>query len=290
LLTTYVLTTQVSGYLTVFAFTAYLTRALQYLFGTSRRTITGRAEELGGPQEEIPLSQTPDIPDQATFSYSRSASIAPLLTHDVEPQAPLRAQDPSEIRGSGGPPVPSSTPSTPDQAQAPSRWQTTSTARSQRWSAIIIAHIDVFTYATIFILFGLPIYFIASYPMPAQLTFNVLAYFLALELPPLWRRFLHPALVSSIITIVGIYILAVCHGDDFTDSLKEYQTKTKYQQLFSGKAAALGLPRPGAGDFLSSVLDVSIVALALPMYQYRQELRRSVRSPFSLSSTSAQCL
>lgn len=31
---------------------------------------------------------------------------------------------------------------------------------------------------------------------------------------------------------------------------------------------------PGAGDVFSSVLDVSIVALALPMFQYRNELRR----------------
>lgn len=31
---------------------------------------------------------------------------------------------------------------------------------------------------------------------------------------------------------------------------------------------------PGAGDVFGSVLDVSIVALALPMFQYRQELKR----------------
>ena len=31
---------------------------------------------------------------------------------------------------------------------------------------------------------------------------------------------------------------------------------------------------PGAGDIFGSVLDASIVALALPMFSYRQELRR----------------
>jgi hypothetical protein len=89
----------------------------------------------------------------------------------------------------------------------------------------------------------------------------------------IWRRFLHPALVASVITIAGIYILTACHGQDFIDGLHEYRTRTNYLQLFSGKS---GLPKPGAGDFLSSVLDVSIVALAMPMYQYRAELKRSV--------------
>jgi putative effector of murein hydrolase len=114
--------------------------------------------------------------------------------------------------------------------------------------------------------------------MPAQLPVNILAYFLALELPPLWRRYLHPALVASVITIVGVYILTACRGQDFTDGLQEYRTRTTYLRLFSG---VKGQPKPGAGDFLSSVLDVSIVALAMPMYQYRSELKRSVCLPSS---------
>lgn len=146
--------------------------------------------------------------------------------------------------------------------------------RAQEWATIVNARIDVYTYTVILFLIGLPIYLVTNYAMPAQLSLNILAYFLALELPPNWRRFLHPALVASVVTICGIYILAMCRGDDFHDGLLAYQTKTKYQQLFSGKT---NLPKPGAGDFLSSVLDVSIVALALPMYQYRQELKRSVR-------------
>ncbi|TLD36075.1 hypothetical protein E2P81_ATG02964 [Venturia nashicola] len=279
---------KVFGYLIVFAFTAYLTRGLQYLFGTSKRGITERGEELGGPHEDIPLatnhelSESP-IPEESnvptpgesippTPGESSTPSTDPLLdpidfAHEL--QAPLRAQDPARITGTGGPPtheyVPASTSRTRRQEGLP-------LTRAQEWATIVNARIDVYTYTIILFLIGLPIYLAANYAMPAQLSLNILAYFLALELPPNWRRFLHPALVASVVTICGIYILAMCRGDEFHDGLLAYQTKTKYQQLFSGRT---DLPKPGAGDFLSSVLDVSIVALALPMYQYRQELKRS---------------
>ncbi|RDI78758.1 hypothetical protein Vi05172_g11265 [Venturia inaequalis] len=276
------------GYLIVFAFTAYLTRGLQYLFGTSKRGMTERGDELGGPHEDIPLATihelsgpptpgesnvpTPSESIPPTPGESVTTSMVPLLdSNDLanELQEPLRAQDPASITGTGGPPthehVPGSTSWMYRQEGLPLN-------RAQEWATIVNARIDVYTYMMILFLIGLPIYLATNYAMPAQLSLNVLAYFLALKLPPNWRRFLHPALVASVVTICGIYILAMCRGDDFHDGLLAYQTKTKYQQLFSGKT---DLPKPGAGDFLSSILDVSIVALALPMYQYRQELKRS---------------
>ncbi|KAG9571103.1 DUF580-domain-containing protein, partial [Aureobasidium melanogenum] len=45
---------------------------------------------------------------------------------------------------------------------------------------------------------------------------------------------------------------------------------TKYTQLWDNDQ---GLKPPGAGDMFGSVLDVSIVALSLPMYRYRNELK-----------------
>lgn len=257
----------------MFTFTAYLTRGLQALFGTSKRGMTERAEELGGPHEDIPLSTIQEQTEPPTPGESVAASTAPLLDPDDlanELQAPLRAQDPASITGTGGPPthehIIGSTSGTHRQDGLP-------LTRAQTWATIVNARIDVYTYTVILFLVGLPVYLVTNYAMPAQLSLNILAYFLALELPPTWRRFLHPALVASVITVSGIYVLAVCRGDDFRDGLLAYQTKTRYQQLFAGKT---NLPKPGAGDFLSSVLDVSIVALALPMYQYRQELKRSV--------------
>jgi hypothetical protein len=245
-----------------------------------------RGDELGGPHEDIPLSTvqehseplTPGESISPTPGESIAASTVPLLDpNDLasELQAPLRAQDPASISGTGGPPTHEHLVATTGGLQ---RQDGLPLTRAQKWATIVKARIDVYTYLVILFLVGLPLYLVTNYAMPAQLSLNILAYFLALELPPNWRRFLHPALVASVITISGIYILAMCRGGDFHDGLLAYQTKTKYQQLFAGKTH---LPKPGAGDFLSSVLDVSIVALALPMYQYRQELKRSVSWPCS---------
>lgn len=107
--------------------------------------------------------------------------------------------------------------------------------------------------------------------MPAQLTFNILAYFAALSLPATWRRFLHPVLVSAGITILGVWILGLMRGDSLTRSLDAYRTHTTYLSLWNGDK---GIPPPGAGDILVSVLDAGIVALALPMFSYRLELKR----------------
>jgi putative effector of murein hydrolase len=273
----------VIGYVVVFAFTAYLTRGLQFLFGTSKRAMTERAEELGARNDDIPLTEVLEVNGDANLMQSRNASTAPLL---VEGQAvegiqePERSQDPSEIVGTGGPPIHEQADAislAPISSHMTVRQNRSPLTRAQQWATIINTRIDIFTYLAVFFLVGLPVYLTTGYAMPAQLPVNILAYFLALELPVIWRRFLHPALVASVITIAGIYILTACHGQDFTDGLHEYRTRTNYLQLFSGKP---GLPKPGAGDVLSSVLDVSIVALAMPMYQYRAELKRSV-SPHS---------
>ena len=106
--------------------------------------------------------------------------------------------------------------------------------------------------------------------MPVQLTFNVLAYLAALALPAHWRQFLHPVLVSSAITVLGIWVMGLVRGDDLDDVLGEYRTGTNYLKLWHENKH---LKAPGAGDIFGSVLDASIVALALPMFQYRKELR-----------------
>ena len=146
--------------------------------------------------------------------------------------------------------------------------------RAEIWTAFMVANLDTSIYAALFVFIGLPVYFVAGYPMPIHVLLNVLAYFAALALPLRFKRFLHPVLVSSAITVLGIWVLALCRGKDLRHGLDSYSTKTTYIQIFKGTK---GLPRPGAGDVFGSVLDVSIVALALPMFQYRSELKRHVR-------------
>ncbi|OCK92503.1 uncharacterized protein K441DRAFT_663179 [Cenococcum geophilum 1.58] len=43
-------------------------------------------------------------------------------------------------------------------------------------------------------------------PTPIQLSFNILAYLTALQLPAQWRRFLHPVSVSSLIAVLGVLL------------------------------------------------------------------------------------
>lgn len=99
--------------------------------------------------------------------------------------------------------------------------------------------------------------------MPDQLSLTVLAYYTALSLPARWRRFLHPVLVASAITILSAWILAQVRGGTLDDALHAYTTDTRYTQLWDSDK---GLQRPSVGDVFASILDASIVALALPMF------------------------
>lgn len=252
------------------AVTAYLARGIQLLLGTSKRAITERAEEMGTEDDAIPLAENDrsrqDAESDAVTNTPATSSLADDLANDLA--APQRAQDPSLVRGSGGPPE-ADTASTSihrirDILQAP-----LPLTRPQRWAFFINSNLDRLTYLVIFLFIGIPIYYSTGYAMPAHLTFNVLAYYAALSLPVKWKQVLHPVLVSSAVTIVGIWIMGLIRGDSLHDTLAVYKTGTNYLRLWHGE----NNPKPGAGDIFSSVLDASIVALALPMYNYRHELR-----------------
>lgn len=69
---------------------------------------------------------------------------------------------------------------------------------------------------------------------------------------------------------MGIWILALSKGGSLHDALSEYKTGVNYMKLWHRDQHS---KLPGAGDVFASILDASIVALALPMFQYRKELR-----------------
>lgn len=261
------------GFLVVFTFTAYLVRGLQVLLGTSKRAVTERAEEMGNENDEIPLTETPEglQNDARSPSTGSATTLAEQLSADPPDDliAPPRIQDPFLVRGTVGPPAHHEVSDSVSPARAIQ--DPPPLTRAQRWAALLSANLDVSTYLTLFVFIGLPIYYSIGYSMPAQLSLNILAYFAALSIPPKYKQFLHPVLVSSGITILGIWVLALFHRDTLHNALLEYSTKTRYLQLWYHEK---GLQRPGAGDVFSSVLDVSIVALSLPMFQYRTELKR----------------
>ncbi|KAH6654739.1 LrgB-like family-domain-containing protein [Truncatella angustata] len=256
----------VIGFLLMMVVTAYLTRAIQLASGTSKRTLTERAEELGPQGDEIPMTTTPVNGEQrdalalspATSSLNltipspaaASQTTSQIRLHDPEPVTP------PEANGNG------ERSELPPQAPPPP-------SRAQNWALVIVRHLDVLTYSFLFMFVGIPAYYAAGYGMPTHLSIGVLTYFGAIALPAAWRRYLHPVLVSSFATVLIIWVLGLAISRDLTTTLTEYRTGVKYLQLWNGSHEL-----PGAGDILSSVLDASIVALALPMYQYRRELRQ----------------
>jgi putative effector of murein hydrolase len=228
---------------------------------------------MGNEDDSIPLADTSRSRQESELTLTSGTSTPGLrdeINSDLDLVAPQRTQDPSRIRGTGGPPENDhhsiDNTRSPQASQAP-----LPLTRPQRWAAFINLNFDRLTYLILFLFIGLPIYYITGYAMPAQLIFNILAYFTALALPARWRQFLHPVLVSSGITILGIWILGLIRGDSLAASLSSYKTGTTYISLWHGYP---NLPMPGAGDILVSVLDASIVSLALPMFAYRSELKR----------------
>ncbi|ETS85163.1 hypothetical protein PFICI_03188 [Pestalotiopsis fici W106-1] len=261
------LTSLAIGFIVMMVATAYMTRAIQLVLGTSKRAMTERAEELGPRGDEIPMSAIPASEDEQHAASALSPAPSSL---DLSPPSPaVASQATSQIRlHAPGDVTPSeesgqATPvNLPPQAPLP-------LPRAEVWALRIVRHLDLLTYSILFLFVGLPVYYAVGYGMPMHLSFGVLMYFGATALPPSWRQYLHPVLVSSLFTVLGIWVLGLAMGHSLETTLTEYRTGAKYLELWNGSHEL-----PGAGDILSSVLDASIVALALPMYQYRRELRQ----------------
>ncbi|KAL9101038.1 MAG: hypothetical protein Q9163_003653 [Psora crenata] len=248
------------GFVAMFATTVCMTWVLQFLLGSSKRAIVERAEEMGAENDNIPLTERhPSISNAPGHNVERS---------DESLALPSPAHDPTPIRGRHGPPESTqiiAALTSPRQDPLP-------LTTAQRWATYANSHLDTIVYASFFVMVGLPLYYTTTLTFLAHLPISVLSYYLASSAPKNFTRVVHPVILSSAFTIFGIYLLALSRKETLDTSLHAYATKTRYLQIFSGEARYL--PLPGAGDVLSSLLDVSIVALALPMYNYRLELRR----------------
>lgn len=243
----------------MFITTAYFTRGLQLLLGSSKRAVTERAEEMGAENDEIPLTHTPHGVANTSPSSAAASSITISTTSPIESIAlPTPTQDPTQIRGTGGPP-PLSTPNRPPPR---ARQDPLPLTRPQRWATLINTQLDVLTYLLLFLI-SLPIYYTTPLTFPTHLPLSALTYFLALSLPPSVSRILHPVLLSSALTILGIYLLDLPTHTSLPSALKHYKTSTPFPYLNHP---------PGAGDILTSLLTVSIISLALPMYNFRRDL------------------
>ncbi|KAL6914422.1 hypothetical protein FSHL1_012095 [Fusarium sambucinum] len=270
----------VIGFFVMMALVAWITRTLQLALGVSRRSKSQRAEELGRQTPDIPICeiQTPAISRRTSISHTGSQ--IPLISASVPSSgpasaAPSRPQTPPQLRlqehhySNGNVPDNSveslSIPTVLLQIPLPP-------PKVELWAARISANIDVATFVGLFFFIGMPIYYSTGYAMPIHLAVNVLAWFAAMAIPPKWKQLLHPVLVSSFATVFVIWALAAIRSDSLTSTLHAYRTGAKYIELWRRAAQKQDL-LPGAGDVFGTLLDASIVALALPMFQYRRELR-----------------
>ncbi|CUM67757.1 uncharacterized protein PRCAT00005462001 [Priceomyces carsonii] len=156
----------------------------------------------------------------------------------------------------------------------------------------ITKYVDWILYLLLFFV-SLPFYYVSSIHvfLPYHLGITVISYYLALLIPQKWpqtKKFAHPILIltAEILFVCFIGSLIYHHGKPrgFLDDLEYYKTGKTYLNLFNnkamlnnGKEGTLSLdftktPKwPGCGDILSSLMDVSIVALSLPMFSYRRD-------------------
>lgn len=134
----------------------------------------------------------------------------------------------------------------------------------------IIRNLDWILYS-IFFLVSIPIYFTTNYAMPYQLSVSVLLFKACLLLPNKCKRILHPILLSFALILLVIFIMTSIKNTNFKNAIKLYKTGRNYSNLFNNK----NYPNwPGAGDFLLSLMDISIVSLSLPMFNYRLDLKK----------------
>lgn len=141
-----------------------------------------------------------------------------------------------------------------------------------RWLMIFIKDTDHLPY-WILLLIGLPIAYAANYTMPLFLSLNVLIFHAINSLPPKVKRIANPVLITGLTLILLIFLFGLTQNLPLRAALGLYRTNTSYKLYLRGGRGA-HLPAPGAGDVLAALLDASIAALALPMFQHRRELRR----------------
>ncbi|KAK0555903.1 hypothetical protein OC846_001569 [Tilletia horrida] len=125
------------------------------------------------------------------------------------------------------------------------------------------------------VIVGLPLYFVLDFSLPLFLGTNLLVFIASITIVPAKiRRFAHPILTTSIVTVLILWAWAAMKGRGLKETLlQSYQVDAKYNQIWT--PSGYSGPVPGAGDFLLSTLDAGIVALAVPCYRYRAELQES---------------
>lgn len=262
------------GYFVQFAVTGYSCVAVQWI---SRRLRENNALLTGSyAVENTEKMETPiQAPSVTTSLALNSGNSTPLRkAHNEEEGSTKEHQNPSQSPDLMMQSVP---PSELERNSAMTPQNDPSTEKKRQWRSSLLQNIDRLTWFSLFLVIGLPVYYATGYTMPIFICINILCFQSANAVPPKIKRIAHPVLVCALFTILLIWGFSVSRGLTLYSGLELYKTGTSYMEYLRG---APGLPRPGAGDILASQLDASIVSLAMPMYQFRRELRHYFASIF----------
>ncbi|KAG7193423.1 uncharacterized protein KQ657_000841 [Scheffersomyces spartinae] len=157
----------------------------------------------------------------------------------------------------------------------------------------ITKYIDWLIYGLMFLV-SLPFYYISliHLMLPYQLSISILVYYVALLMPEKYPQLkkvgYHPILFLTGIILFIFFIGSLIYYNGkpvgFLVDLRYFKTGKKYSNLFNGERmynngeiapTDLHVTKldkwPGCGDVLSSLMDVSIVALSLPMFSFRRD-------------------
>lgn len=171
---------------------------------------------------------------------------------------------------------------------------------TQRITIFLTNYIDWILYTVLFIV-SLPLYYITSIHtfLPYHLGVTIISFYIALLIPqkfPALKKVAHPILILTaeilFVLFIGSLIYHKGQPKGFIDDLKYYKTGKNYLNLFNDKVLAesgklvginelpqddrTGTPMwPGCGDVLSSLMDISIVSLLLPMFTHRKDFTRN---------------
>lgn len=181
---------------------------------------------------------------------------------------------------------------------------------SQKVASLVVNYLDWIFYVVLFLV-SVPLYYVRSLHILLlyHLSLTVLAYYIALLVPlkyPKVKKIAHPILVLTAQILFVCFIGSLMYHKapkGFLEDLRYYKTGKNYLKLFdtealieSGNSVSetdlrddyTAVPKwPGCGDVLSSIMDVSIVSLSLPMFTHRKDFVRNfwIIMPPVLSST-----
>ena len=142
----------------------------------------------------------------------------------------------------------------------------------ERLSKILAGLIAPAFYLTIFLI-GLPLFFVLDFSLPLFLSIAVLSFLFAIHaVPAPARAIMHPILTGSVMTLLLLWGFGLAKGHDIYTTVQMFNRgDARYTDWLSLKG--YHGPVPGAGDIFASILDAGMVALAIPMYRYRYDLR-----------------